>query len=373
MNSNDLFDIIGETPAGYLLEAANGAGEQQEGNRPSVRRLLLIAAIIALGLLLMGSAIAALVKMRVEPVVLNVQNHTEAASEGEEPQGKDHEGERVNFDEVRDVFLELGSYYPQQIPEGYTRTFVSQGAPLENQVIHYENDGDGLITFWIHIAHEASGVEIFDIRSKKDVTIQGKPGILYEHGEAAQTLVWVDEANGYGFVLRANDPAVDLVAMAESTAEGEKLVPTRSESTVKALEELGDFSPAYLPEGYEENGVVGSPLEEGGGWYSYVNKYYVNKAENTRIYFEYESYVIDTEAGYTDDARTVCYFLIPGGHMIEKGQAVGEEVEVAGMYGIAIETDIAWADPETHRVFHIHSEDVTGEELLKVAQSISEE
>ena len=64
----------------------------------------------------------------------------------------------------------------------------------------------------------------------------------------------------------------------------------------------------YLPEGYEEQGVMGSPLEEGGGWYSYVRKYYVNKAENTRIYFEYETYAIDTESGYEDSTRTVCSF-----------------------------------------------------------------
>ena len=51
---------------------------------------------------------------------------------------------------------------------------------------------------------------------------------------------------------------------------------------------------------------------------------------------------------------------------------VGEEVEINGMYGIASGNHIAWADPETHRVFHLTSEDILGDDLLKVAQSIIE-
>jgi hypothetical protein len=41
------------------------------------------------------------------------------------------------------------------------------------------------------------------------------------------------------------------------------------------------------------------------------------------------------------------------------------------MFGIATNCDIVWADPERHVVYHLHSEDVMGEELLKIAQSIS--
>ena len=96
--------------------------------------------------------------------------------------------------------------------------------------------------------------------------------------------------------------------MARGSAPGEELIPTNSESTDKALAELGDFRPDHLPEGFVELDVLGCPLEEGGGWYSYVRRWYANKAENTRIYFEYETYAIDTEMGYTDDAKTICSF-----------------------------------------------------------------
>lgn len=324
-----------------------------------VKRIWMIAAVIALATVLMGSAIAALVSLKTGDVKVMDENN------------EIHEGEKVEFDEVHDVFIELGSWYPQEIPEGYTMTFVSDGAPYQNQTIKYENEAGDEIRYWIYIADPASGSEIYDIVSKTDVEINGQDGILYEQAGNSRTLVWINEKQGFGFKLNTTDSDVDLIAMAESTAEGEPLTPSRSEETKQAIAELGDFSPTYLPEGFEEQGVQASPLSAGGNWYSYVRKWYVNKDENTRIYFEYETYVIDKEAGYTDDAKTVCSFWIPGCDIL-RGIMVGEEVEINGMYGIASGNHIAWADPATHRVFHLTSEDILGDDLLKVAQSIIE-
>ena len=324
-----------------------------------VKRTWMIAAVIALATVLMGSAFAALVSMKTGDVKVMTEN------------GEIHEGEKVEFEEVHDVFIELGSWYPQEIPEGYTMTFVSDGAPYQNQNIIYKNDEGNDIWYWIYIADPASDAEVYDIVSKIEVKINGEDGILYEQLGGSQTLVWVNEEQGFGFKLTASDIEIDLIAMAESTAEGEPLTPSRAEEAKQAISELGDFSPTYLPEGFEEQGVQASPLSDGGGWYSYVRKWYVNKDENTRIYFEYETYVIDKEAGYTDDARTVCSFWIPGCDIV-RGIMVGEEVEINGMYGIASGNHIAWADPATHRVFHLTSEDILGDDLLKVAQSIIE-
>ena len=324
-----------------------------------VKRTWMIAAVIALATVLMGSAFAALVSMKTGDVKVMTEN------------GEIHEGEKVEFEEVHDVFIELGSWYPQEIPEGYTMTFVSDGAPYQNQNIIYKNDEGNDIWYWIYIADPASDAEVYDIVSKIEVKINGEDGILYEQLGGSQTLVWVNEEQGFGFKLTASDIEIDLIAMAESTAEGEPLTPSRAEEAKQAISELGDFSPTYLPEGFEEQGVQASPLSDGGGWYSYVRKWYVNKDENTRIYFEYETYVIDKEAGYTDDARTVCSFWIPGCDIL-RGIMVGEEVEINGMYGIASGNHIAWADPATHRVFHLTSEDILGDDLLKVAQSIIE-
>ena len=114
--------------------------------------------------------------------------------------------------------------------------------------------------------------------------------------------------------------------------------------------------------------MQGWPIMED-SWYSYVRKWYVNKAENKTIYFEYETYKIVTEDGYTDDAKTAASFYIPG-YVSRREEIVAEDVEISGMVGIQSDNHIAWADDTTHQAFHLYSEDVSGEELLKVAQSV---
>ena len=375
MTREDLLHAIGTVEESRLARCEKNRGpsmviheedsKMKKGNfsntrrSAGVKRIWMIAAVIALATVLMGSAITALVAMKTGDVKVMTEN------------GEIHEGEKVEFEEVHDVFIELGSWYPQEIPEGYTMTFVSDGAPYQNQTIKYENEAGDEIRYWIYIADPASGSEIYDIVSKTDVEINGQDGILYEQVGKSRTLVWINEKQGFGFKLNTTDSDVDLIAMAESTAEGEPLTPSRSEETKQAIAELGDLGPTYLPDGFEEQGVQASPLSAGGGWYSYVRKWYVNKAENTQIYFEYETYVIDTASGYEDNAKTVCSFWIPGCDILH-GIMVGEEVEINGMYGIASGNHIAWADPETHRVFHLTSEDILGDDLLKVAQSIIE-
>ena len=375
MTREDLLQAIGTVEESRLARCEKNRGpsmviHEEDSNMKNgkytsarrfagVKRIWMIAVVIALATVLMGSAIAALVSLKTGNVKVMTEN------------GEIHEGEKVEFEEVHDVFIELGSWYPQEIPEGYTMTFVSDGAPYQNQTIKYENEVGAEIRYWIYIADPASGSEIYDIVSKKEVKINGQDGILYEQVGNYRTLVWINENQGFGFKLSTSDSDVDLIAMAESTAEGEPLTPSRSEETKQAISELGDFSPTYLPDGFEEQGVQASPLSAG-GWYSYVRKWYVNKAENTQIYFEYETYVIVTEDGYTDDAKTVCSFWIPGCDIL-RGIIVGQEVEINGMYGIASGNHIAWADPESHRVFHLTSEDILGDDLLRVAKSIIEE
>lgn len=374
MRREDLFAAIGEVEESRLAMCEKVMNpsvivyweDPKMYGKTSVRKIWLIAAVVALMLLLMGSAIAALVKMDVEDTKVIVPS--QEVVDGETVfVDKVMEGEKVTFQEVHDEFIELEAYYPQRIPEGYEMTFVSNDAPMQHRVIHFENGSGGLIKYWLYLGDPASYLDIYGIEEKLEVDVNGLPGIWYWQTGDTQTLVWADEALGYGFALRGNDPAVDLLLMAKSTAQGEDLTPTHAPETLQALEELGDFGPTYLPEGYEELDVQGWP--KGDDWYSYVRKWYVNKAENTKIYLEYESYKIVTEDGYTDDAKTAASFFIPGYHIL-KNEVVGEEVEICGMFGIMTDNHIAWADPDTHLVFHLYSEDVTGEDLLNVARSI---
>lgn len=375
MRCEDLFIAIGEVDEKCLARCeifrtpsrVTQREELQMKHGKRMNKVWLIAAIVALMVLLMGSAIAALVKMDVQETKVLMQEETVVEGETVIVE-KIYEGEKISFDKVHDEFIELGNFYPQQIPDGYKMTFVSNDAPLQHRVIDYENDAGNVIKFWVYLGDPASVIEVYEIESKTEVDVNGQKGVLYEQKGDTRTLVWADEDRGYGFALRTDDAAVPILPMAKSVAEGEALMPTNSEETVKALEELGDFSPQYLPEGFEELNVQGWPKMED-SWYSYVRKWYVNKAENTGIYFEYETYSIVTEDGYTDDARTVCSFYM---RRNQRGEVIGQEVEINGMFGFMDQDDIVWADPETHQVYHLHSEDVTGEQLLKVAQGVCE-
>ena len=146
--------------------------------------------------------------------------------------------------------------------------------------------------------------------------------------------------------------------------------PTHNDKTLQALEELGDFSPKYLPEGFEEYAVAGYPLMEG-SWYSYVRKWYVNREENKLIYFEYETYKFVNPPAPEDEARTASAVHIPG-YIRLKGEIPHEEIEVDGMFGLMTDEDITWADTKKDHVFHLYSKDVSSGELLKVAQSVRE-
>lgn len=387
MRREDLFLAIGKVEDDRLIRseerrnpsAATGKedSKMKTGKLKNIRRIWLIAAVLALMTLLMGSAIAELIEMRAGEINIIVHKKPTPTEETGKPIGtqasetptvtETHSGEIVVFEEVQNVFIELGPFYPQSVPEGYSITFVSEGAPYQEQSIVYQNEAGSEIRYRISVGGSASGVEIYDIVSKTDVKINGNEGTLYQQAGNSRTLVWSDPRQGYGFALTTGDSSVDLLAMAESTAEGEYLTPTRSDATVKAVKELGDYVPAYLPEGYVEQGTAGSPLENGGGWYSYVRKWFVNRAENTRIYFEYESYRIVEEDGYSYDPEAACACYMPKNHL---GERACEETEINGMFGYTRKDHIAWADPEKHVVFHLFSEDVTPEELLEVAQSI---
>ena len=332
------------------LEVMNMTGTYKKTRNP-VRTVLIAAAIIALLVTTVYAASNALIALRIE----------KKAGAGEDSYAA------VHFDSTEDVYLELGSVYPQSIPEGYTYRFVSDAA-YGRQTIHYENGAGNYLTYQICLGGPGETVDILEIEKEEAVDINGIQGVLYTQHNG-QIILWADENQGFGFLIMTDDPQVNLPEMARNVAGGEPLTPTRSDSTQKALEELGDFVPGILPEGYEEETVLGCPLEEGGGWYSYVRKFYVNKAQNTRIYFEYETYAIDTESGYVDNAETACSFYIPGCDALS-GNIVGQRTEIDGMFALSSGSDIAWADTERHVVFHLSSEDITPKELLEVANSI---
>lgn len=144
MRREDLFAAIGEVEESRLMRCEKVMNPSvivywedpnMYGRKKAMGKFWLIAAVIVLTLCLMGSAIAALVKMNVKETKVLMQQ--EEVVEGETVVvEKVYEGEKISFDEVHDEYVELGNFYPQQIPDGYTMTFVSNDAPMQHRVIH---------------------------------------------------------------------------------------------------------------------------------------------------------------------------------------------------------------------------------------------
>ena len=74
-----------------------------------------------------------------------------------------------------------------------------------------------------------------------------------------------------------------------------------------------------------------------------------------------------TEDGYSYDPEAACACYM---HRNRQGEIEAEEIQVNGMFGYVRRNHIAWADPHKHVVFHLYSEDLSGEELLEVARSV---
>lgn len=247
--------------------------------------------------------------------------------------------------------------YPQQLPEGYTAAFISDPAYGE-QNITYENGEGKAIYFTLYFRLGAWGRQFDGLGQPEQVTINGHAG--YKISD--QQLVWTDESRGFGYALLTNGDA-DLLKIAKSVAPGAELKPTNAAWTEEALAQLGDYQITDLPDGMVADGLTGAPLEEGGGWYSYVRRWYFDKKTNREIYFEYESY-LSSLASPEEMAKAYV------------GDGAVQMVTVCGFPGAALETDsgvsVAWVlgDGKTGTRFKLVSRDYSAEELVKIAQSV---
>ena len=263
----------------------------------------------------------------------------------------------ISFEAADESYVDFKPYLPESMPEGYERTFVSDSIS-GSQTIHYTNEAGKTVIF-VYGKPDTMDLSLNNIESRDKVKVGGHEGILYTCANS-RTLLWTDEEQGIGYDLYSDDLSVDLLIIAESVAEQESpLVPTQAESTELALAELGDFAVSELPEGYTEAGVSGAPTSEGGGWYGYVRRKYENAETNSIVTFFYETYRLgDGEENTAENVLT----RFPA----------GSPLEVNGFNG-SISTDgtsVYWVDTERSVVFGISSGDITGEELIAMANSV---
>lgn len=135
------------------------------------------------------------------------------------------------------------------------------------------------------------------------------------------------------------------------------------------MKQLGDYSPAWLPDGFEERETVGTPVPED-GWYGYVRRFYTEYESGREIYLSYEPFRIPEDVQQTDSDA---YFVQI--HTSELRQdVVTEKVTVNGLTGV-VRVDpnsnaVYWLDTEHGLMFSVASSTVTVEELQQLAKSV---
>lgn len=363
MKPEDLFMAIGGLESSRLQRSevcVNPPSCKTNGEEPNmhhknwkrtIRNLLIAAAIISALSLTAYAVVNA--RIRLEVTKRQGNEAAEQVSEGT------YEVE-LDFQRTGDAYIEMGAYYPQEIPEGYQLSFVSDPAMGMQNLVYENAAGEKAFRFIMQLGSDGGQVILDQIQKEEQVTIHGCPGTLYYHEGGTQTVVWQDEAQGFGFVLLGNEPGLDMRAIAESVGPGEPLTPTLAEGYDTALSQLGDYRVTALPDGFRQTNFMASPLEDGGGWYAYVRRWYGDKVsiDNT-IYFEYEHFKLESDTSGENTPETIIEYW--GG---------GEPKTILGMPGGVQDGRIIWVDWDAQVVFSLSASNRTSQELLALAESV---
>ena len=270
----------------------------------------------------------------------------------------------LEISQDQEIYVGYEPWYPQEIPEGYCLTQVTDHT-YGNQSYFYENDHGGDITykFIFQLGDWGGGSGMGTV---EEVEINGNMGYYFPE---TNTVTWVQEEKGFAFSIWATED-VDVIAMARSVALGPDLTPSQDEKLSLALEQLGDYRITQLPEGMVQEEIAGSPLEDGGGWYSYVRRWYVDKTTNDKIYMAYESYITAPEDCASD--QEVADMQVGSVNYPDDVK----HLEINGCPASALEYDgsatVAWAagDGQKGTVFSLYSQDFTAAELVEIAKSV---
>ena len=270
----------------------------------------------------------------------------------------------LEISQDQEIYVGYEPWYPQEIPKGYCLTQVTDHT-YGNQSYFYENDHGGDITY-IFTFQLGDWGSRSGMGTVEEVEINGNMGYYFPE---TNSVTWVQEEKGFAFSIWATED-VDVIAMARSVALGPDLTPSQDEKLSLALEQLGDYRITQLPEGMVQEEIAGSPLEDGGGWYSYVRRWYVDKTTNDKIYMAYESYITAPEDCASD--QEVADMQVGSVNYPDDVK----HLEINGCPASALEYDgsatVAWAagDGQKGTVFSLYSQDFTAAELVEIAKSV---
>lgn len=371
MKPEDLFSAIGGVESSRLqrteLSAQPSRTPEEEPNmhprnfKKLTRNLLIAAAVLAL--LSVTVYAASVARIRLE--VTKYQQH-EPVTEETPTESCNVE---IDFQRTTNEYLELPSCYPQLIPEGIEIGFVSDASMGFQRIVYQDEAGEFAFDFTAELGSDGLQRYLENVVNEEAVTVCGCPGTIYTTEGGARTIVWFQESQGVGYVMYFADPTLDILAIANSVAQGEPLTPTRASGTQKALGELGDYRITALPEGFQQTEFMASPLEDGGGWYAYVRRWYGDTVttEGT-IYLEYESFRL-----VSDEPEDSSHPLPDVENTPETVIAMyggGEPTELCGMPGAIQEGRAVWVDWEAQVCFRIIASGRSADEVAALAQSV---
>ena len=363
MKAEELFLAIGQAADRQLLEseppASHQEGMEMKKTSKFVRNLLIAAALTAL---LAVTAYAA-VNARIQQNITKWEN-TETAEEGQTVSPYEVE---IDYRRTGSEYLELGDYYPQQLPEGYQCSFISDKVMGFQRLVYENAAGEFAFDLTMELGSEGLQKTIADVLSEEAVTVGSCPGTLYYCQSGSRSLTWYDEAAGVGFFMEATDESVDILAIAQSVAPGEPLTPTRAAGAQKALEELGDYRITGLPENYSQTDLMASSMEDGDGWYAYVRRWYGDRVStDSTVFFGYEHFTLVSDKPMEHETAPV--ENTP--ETILEYQGGGEPTTIQGMPAAIADGRVTWVDWDAQVVFSILADQLSQEELIALAQSV---
>lgn len=309
----------------------------------SMRRVLFIAAIMAVFLAFGVSAYAAVsrVIMKKEVLDINPQPGTDQVT--------------YSFESAADVFIDCMHWLPSGIPGDYSLDFVSEYFTYNgSQNMRYKNSSGARIEFMYGKPGPGMSITVDNAISEEE-TVIGSNTALLSKTPSGNILVWSNDVAGYAFVLTCTDTELDIVDIAESIVGlDEPVTATNAGYTAEAIEILGEYKPAFLPDGYAENGFYGNP-----NGFAYVRRYYVNKTTNRSIHFSYELYSLDDETMVEE-----LIGLNLGRKSLEiNGLPAAMDINEQG-------ATLYWADENKSMLFVLYTDGVQPDELLEVARSV---
>lgn len=264
----------------------------------------------------------------------------------------------IELEQTPNEYVEWQSVYPQNIPDGYELEHVGNRA-YGQQIIEWANSKGDIISFTLYFRLGQYELRFDGTGQPEPVSVNDLAGF-----KIGDHLLWADGNLGFGYELWATDD-IDLIALAEAVGPGPELTPT-NDKTSAALAELGDYQITALPNNMIEDSLVGAPLEDGGGWYSYVRRWYYNKTNNDHVYFTYETYLTDC-ANMEERLRMLISLSMT---------SEPEYITINGYPGISIQdgdrATVAWVIGDVNKgvSFQLYSEQFTVDELLKMAKRI---